>query len=345
LEYKFWIKKSFIDSSFIEKKVPVKYGIQKYGETVIVPSGWIYWTVYCGPGLSFSAYWNILRIENILSSRQTIELNRLLCLFEPISFSSLIVSACYQKLDELDSCELKTERQSLSFALLKLLPILKAQVLEEILGERIMVSSLTSMCYSSVVYKLLYHSKFGPSMLNELSQIRKMPLPQLISDDRLAQLQKEIDEKQNSIPKKKPSLSTQFQEISTNNIILEGTPPPSPNEILVNEIILQDNLDEEISTTCCQCKYVLFNSKRSCQTCKGYDLCEYCFQNFGITGHQHSMKLFRKIDILSLIDLVDSVQNAVQEYDDVLSYSNTYYFAESKKRVGRHQQKKKIHST
>jgi len=47
--------------------------------------------------------------------------------------------------------------------------------------------------------------------------------------------------------------------------------------------------DEDIQYSCYHCKYILFNSRRSCAQCKGYDLCEPCYATYGKT-HQHKMK-------------------------------------------------------
>lgn len=37
--------KNLIDPSYLEKKVKVTYGLQKVGQTMVIPSGWTYWIV------------------------------------------------------------------------------------------------------------------------------------------------------------------------------------------------------------------------------------------------------------------------------------------------------------
>jgi len=75
--------------------------------------------------------------------------------------------------------------------------------------------------------------------------------------------------------------------------------------------------DEDIQYSCYHCKYILFNSRRSCAQCKGYDLCEPCYATYGKT-HQHKMKKFRRIAIPNLIELVDSIAVIVSEQDELM---------------------------
>jgi NADH:ubiquinone oxidoreductase subunit len=46
LGIQFYDQKTFVDPAFMEKKVKVIYGVQRVGQTVVVPSGWVYWTVH-----------------------------------------------------------------------------------------------------------------------------------------------------------------------------------------------------------------------------------------------------------------------------------------------------------
>ncbi len=75
--------------------------------------------------------------------------------------------------------------------------------------------------------------------------------------------------------------------------------------------------DDDIQYSCYHCKYILFNSRRSCQHCKGYDLCEPCHSTYG-RNHQHKMKKFRRIAVPILIELVDSIVSIVSEQEDLM---------------------------
>jgi len=65
---------------------------------------------------------------------------------------------------------------------------------------------------------------------------------------------------------------------------------------------------------CYYCKYTLFNSRRSCTYCKGFDLCEPCFAIHG-KKHSHKLKKHRKMLVQSLMDLVESIRLVLNEHE------------------------------
>lgn len=176
--------KTFVDPAAIEKKVKVTYAVQRVGQTVIVPSMYTYWTVYMGQGLGFCTSWNILRVRHLVDARKSVEMNRSLGLYKPINISSLVISAAYEKADEMECAETIQDRQQISSFLTKLLPVLKVQALEELLGEHINLSGLTIISYDAIVDKLTKAGQhtLSKAIINELLQIRSLPLPPLESD-------------------------------------------------------------------------------------------------------------------------------------------------------------------
>src|SRR5215467_1128722 len=100
-----------------------------------------------GRGLQFSASWNILRLGRIADARRAVEFNRTLGLYRPINIASLVLTAAYEKLDELDSLETQRDRQPVLEFLNKALPVLKVQVLEELLGEHLNLSGVLVLAY------------------------------------------------------------------------------------------------------------------------------------------------------------------------------------------------------
>jgi hypothetical protein len=254
--------KTFMDPAFLEKKVKVLYAVQKVGQTIIIPCGWTYWNVKMGRGLSFSASWNILRLKHITDTRRAVEVNRSLGLLKPLNIGSLLVAAAYQKLDELECVDTPYEKQQSCLFLLRILPILKTLVLEEVLCEPLHLSAMVVLSYDLIVEKLASEgrksSDLSPALVNELSQVIELPLAALDSD--------------------------------------------------VNDD------DEEAQFNCNVCKYILFNTRRSCHQCKNYDLCEPCFSKIG-RKHPHKMKRHRKISVQTLLDLVENIRTALVEHE------------------------------
>lgn len=189
------------------------------------------------------------------------EVNRSLGLFKQINIASLIVSAAYQKLDELECVETLHEKQEICSFLLKILPVLKTLVLEEILGENLPISSMTVVSYDLIV------DKFG-------QEGRKVEIPTALTNE-----------------------LTQVTEI--------------PFSFLDTEMA-DDEEEEQFS--CNICKYILFNSRRTCNTCKGYDLCEPCYNKVG-RKHSHKMKRHRKMPVQALLDLVESIRLVLHEHE------------------------------
>jgi len=70
--------------------------------------------------------------------------------------------------------------------------------------------------------------------------------------------------------------------------------------------------DEDMNISCSLCKYILFNSRRSCQYCKGFDFCEPCFSAVG-RNHQHKLRKHRKNSLNSLLELVESMKKIIEE--------------------------------
>src|SRR5690349_20340302 len=101
------------------------------------------------------------------------ELNRSLQIYRPIDISSLVVTAAYQKLEELETLEGSDRRPNMEF-LFNLLPILKLATLEELLEEHVSISSLVVLSYDVVVDRLKTHGRSGrisANLLNEASHI------------------------------------------------------------------------------------------------------------------------------------------------------------------------------
>jgi len=266
LGIQFYDHKSFFDPSFFERKVKVTYAIQRSGQTIIIPSGWIHWSVKVGKGLSFSASWNFLRLKHTASARMNVEFNRSIGIYKPINIASLIISSAYQKLDEFDTVETMEEKRPIIEFLFKILPILKSLVLEELLGEPITLSGIVVLSYDHIVDKFRKsgRGRFSGNMNNELLQIRNYSFPMVEND------------------------------------------------------VIDD--DEDSQYSCYQCRYILFNSRRSCMYCKGYHLCESCYSTCG-KSHPHKMKKYRRIAISNLLELVDSISNVTQEQQDILESS------------------------
>lgn len=254
--------KTLIDPSFLEKKVKVLYAIQKVGQTIVVPSGWTYWVVRAGRGLSFSASWNILRLNHIGDARRAVEINRSLGILKPLNIGSLLVSSAYQKLDEIEYVESAYEKQQICQFLIKILPILKTLILEEVLCEPLNLSAMAVLSYDLIVEKLASEgrksSDLSPALVNELAQVIELPLAALDTD--------------------------------------------------VNDD------EEDAQFNCNLCKYILFNTRRSCHQCKNYDLCEPCYSKYG-RKHVHKMKRHRKITIQTLLALVESIRTAIVEHE------------------------------
>lgn len=82
--------------------------------------------------------------------------------------------------------------------------------------------------------------------------------------------------------------------------------------INTNENVVEE--DDDMTYYCGICKYVLFNTRRSCLTCKNLHLCENCFGMYG-KDHPHKMKKQRKQPLASLIDLVSSIRVVLSEHE------------------------------
>jgi hypothetical protein len=182
-------------------------------------------------------------------------------LYKPVNISSLLVSAAYQKLDELECAESTSEKQQICELLLRVLPILKTQILEELLGENTNLSALVVLGYDVLVEKFRNTGRrnWSSSINAELTCIRDIPLVATLDSD------------------------------------------------------VSDD-DEDVQYSCCLCKYILFNTRRSCGQCKAYDLCETCYNKVG-RHHPHKMKKHRKIAVQSLLDLIESIRVVLSEHE------------------------------
>eukprot|EP01117_Protostelium_nocturnum_P009792 TRINITY_DN3498_c0_g2_i2.p1 TRINITY_DN3498_c0_g2~~TRINITY_DN3498_c0_g2_i2.p1 ORF type:complete len:775 (+),score=185.57 TRINITY_DN3498_c0_g2_i2:138-2462(+) len=260
-------QRSFIDPTFLETRAKVLYGIQKQGQTVMIPSGWTYFNVRMGKGLIFSASWNILRIRHLPDARRSVEMNRSVGLYRPTNLGSLVIAAAHNKLEELESADNAREKQSVIDFLFRLLPVLKVQVMEELLDERINLTALSVLSYDFIVDQYRTNGGIFPKGVNlhELDQIRAHPIPSLDSFTR------------------------------------------------------ED--DDELHS-CALCKYVLFNTRRSCIHCKGLDLCELCYTS-AAKVHPHKFKLVRKIPLDNLLELVDNVKNLISDHEPEETYRET----------------------
>jgi len=69
---------------------------------------------------------------------------------------------------------------------------------------------------------------------------------------------------------------------------------------------------EEDHHSCALCKYVLFNSRRTCDVCANLDLCEVC-HNLSSQMHPHKFKIYRKLPIDRLLDMVDAIQTFLKD--------------------------------
>lgn len=257
----FFDQKTFFDPTFLEKRVKITYGIQKLGQTIVIPSGWAYFMVRIGRGLSFSASWNTLRLRHIVEARQSVEFNRSLGIYKPVNLSSLLVSCAYQRLDELEAAEANDKHDIAEF-LFRILPVLKVIALEELLGENLSISSIVTLGYDSIIDRLRKNgrTRLPNHTMNELAQIRPYPLPGLEND------------------------------------------------------AVED--DEDALFACCSCKYILFNTRRSCPQCKGYDLCEVCYHASG-NSHPHRLRKLRKMAVSNLLDLVDNIMTVTYDKEEI----------------------------
>jgi hypothetical protein len=180
-----------------------------------------------GRGLSFSASWNFLRLQHVTESRKSFEFNRSLGIYKPVNLPSLLISASYLKIDEFETVDSSKEKRIILDFLLKILPLLKTLVLEELLGnahstlpfiflgEHLTLSAMVVLSYDSIVDKLRKSAKtrLTSSLNSEIMQIRSSPIPSVVDD------------------------------------------------------VIEE--DDDLHYSCFQCKQILFNSRRSCQHCKG----------------------------------------------------------------------------
>lgn len=255
-------QKTLVDPLLLEKKAKILWGIQKQGQTVVVPSGWTYFVVYTGSGLHFSSSWNILRLKHIMDARREVERNRTIGLYRPVNVSSLVVNASYQMLDELEMAETTNTKLSICNSMLKLQPILRTLILEELLGEHINLSSLNVLIYDLAVDKFVMNGRRNPtlsvSVMNEVFEIRATPFSGIDADT-------EEDE-------------------------------------------------EDLQFYCSICKYILFNTRRTSTSTKGFHMCEGCYNT---RGKKPSMKMkrFRKQTVQSILDLSQSIHLVLLEHE------------------------------
>eukprot|EP01118_Nematostelium_gracile_P014092 TRINITY_DN5430_c0_g1_i2.p1 TRINITY_DN5430_c0_g1~~TRINITY_DN5430_c0_g1_i2.p1 ORF type:complete len:776 (+),score=178.42 TRINITY_DN5430_c0_g1_i2:236-2563(+) len=90
------------------------------------------------------------------------------------------------------------------------------------------------------------------------------------------------------------------------NALIDLPLPPLDSDIFVE--------DEDKHYHCHQCKYILFNTRKTCQSCKNFDLCEGCHTISG-RKHPHKMKRHRKGPVQPLIDLAECVRHALSEHE------------------------------
>ncbi|PRP87718.1 hypothetical protein PROFUN_02418 [Planoprotostelium fungivorum] len=254
-------QRTFVDPSFLEQKAKVIYGIQKPGQTVVIPANWIYFTVRVGKGMSLSGSWNILRPKNLPDARRSVEMNRSVGIYRPFNLGSIVLNSMTAKFQEMNygnNVDADREKQATADFLFRGLPILKVQVLEELLDERINLSTLAIIAYDAVAEQ---HRNGGivykGIAAHEVAQIRS-----------------------------------------------QGAPAPEGN--------MSEREDEPHS--CALCKYVLFNTRRSCTTCKSLDFCEVCFP-VASQMHPHRFQLFRRYTLDHLIDLIDSIKSFIKDYE------------------------------
>ena len=151
LGFAFFDQTTFVDPDYlIQRGVKMYFVEQKIGQTVFIPSGWVYWNISYGSGLLFSASWNILRLRNIVESRKMVEMNRELGIYKPINISSIVYHYTLLKMDEFLYSADESHRVYLQQCLQHILPVLQTIVLEELLGERINISSLVALTYDFV---------------------------------------------------------------------------------------------------------------------------------------------------------------------------------------------------
>lgn len=209
----------------------------------------------------------MLRAKNLADARRNVEINRTYKIYYPINLSSLAIYATYHYLDEFETTQSPNEKRIYSEILAKLVPLLKVQVLEELLGERVNLSLLAIMGYTSILEKFKRNAR------------------------------------------KQLGLSVQ-QNRDWNQIRSSSTPLPSLEHDMSDD-------EEDGKFYCYSCKYILFHSRRSCNTCKDYDLCESCYAAIG-KFHPHKMKKYKmKFSVSSLIDLVEQVNTTLDEFEGV----------------------------
>lgn len=209
----------------------------------------------------------MLRAKNLADARRNVEINRTYKIYYPIHLSSLAIYATYHYLDEFETTQSPNEKRIYSEILAKLVPLLKVQVLEELLGERVNLSLLAIMGYTSILEKFKRNAR------------------------------------------KQLGLSVQ-QNRDWNQIRSSSTPLPSLEHDMSDD-------EEDGKFYCYSCKYILFHSRRSCNTCKDYDLCESCYAAIG-KFHPHKMKKYKmKFSVSSLIDLVEQVNTTLDEFEGV----------------------------
>lgn len=217
-------------------------------------------TTLQGRGLHVGVTWNMLRLKHLLASRKRVEYNRTVGNFRPLNLSSLVVYAAFQRIDELETSESPREKHQICNFLATLLPVLRAQVLEELLGEHLSISGAIVLGYDLVIDQLATSLRKGLNAIvaGELYQVRGAPLP---------------------------------------------TPEPEMGDD-----------DDDAHHSCVSCKYLLFNSRRSCYQCKGYHLCEPCWIKHGKL-HPHKMKKHRKVPVQSLLDLVEKIRVILNDHE------------------------------
>jgi hypothetical protein len=233
----------------------------------------------------------------LADARREVEINRSIGIYRPTNLGSIVTAAAHQKLDELESLSENTrERQNILDFLYRLLPIVKVLVLEELLEERISLSGYIVLGYESIADQFKQGGglsiKSASTVAHELMQIRPthsvapliaaVPTPPPVNAD--------------------PSNATNPQ------------PPATTNNM--NSFVTSSEEDDDELHFCAVCKYVLFNSRRTCTSCKGFDVCDYCYYTQSSKVHpHHKFKLMRKASFDSLLDLVDSIKNFIGDHE------------------------------
>eukprot|EP01116_Phalansterium_solitarium_P023632 TRINITY_DN8391_c0_g1_i1.p1 TRINITY_DN8391_c0_g1~~TRINITY_DN8391_c0_g1_i1.p1 ORF type:complete len:759 (-),score=165.60 TRINITY_DN8391_c0_g1_i1:293-2569(-) len=182
-------QEKFVDPEYLERKIRVSYALQKVGQTICVPALWTFFAVRVGRGLSFSAQWSFLRSTRLADSRRAFEAARAARNYVPFNFSGLVQTAAFAVLDDLETADTAQDRRHTCDLLFKLLPVLKTQVLEDLLGERLSVSAHVVITYDMVTdqfSKKTAKSPFTTQQQHELVQIKTTSVPSLegeIKDD------------------------------------------------------------------------------------------------------------------------------------------------------------------